>query len=416
MGAASKTAATLPNSRYARELQSGGGSMQFSPAIEAQYRTFFLAERRSHVRSFNFILGASALGTSIASMAVPGWRIDGLEPLRLFGLAVAYLFLAVLAYSRWYERVYLKAAYVACLLISLIGSIEIGCRIAAGQGELFALLTAFSFGLYFLAGLLYRSALRINAVLVVCFATTLALLAQPLLKILYLTAILASVSAIVALAFRHQGIRFRRSFLERCLIAEMAERDGLTGLKNRRAFDEHLERAWKQALRDRRLLVLLLVDIDHFKALNDCYGHQAGDAALIQIAAIVNEVSARPLDMAARYGGEELAVICYDLNPSHALKVAEQIRAGVENLAIEHRASPPLGVATVSVGVAVATPTTKRSPQGLVQLADEALYKAKNRGRNCVVVHESEYDTLVTGQFQVKWKSAAHEIAGDSAK
>ena len=396
-----KPSEKLPDSAYARELQGVPDTQRFSPEIESQYRAFYLAERRSHVRSFNLSLAICAFGTWIICFLSPEWRTDDFELLRLGGITLAYLSLAYLAYSARYEEDYLKMADPGCLLIALLIAVEVAHRMIAGQGELFVVLASFSFALYFFSGLLYRSALRINGVLLVCFAGSLALLGQPGPRVLYLTGILAAISAIVGLAFRHDGIRFRRLFLERGLIAEMAARDGLTGLKNRRTFDEHLARTWMQALRDRHLLVLLLIDIDHFKSLNDHYGHQAGDAALQRIAGIVNGACARPFDMAARYGGEEFALICYDMKAEHAFKLAEQLRLEVQNLGVEHRESMPLGVATISIGVAVASPTQKRSPEGLIQLADEALYKAKHTGRNCVVLYDdSHHDALTTGKFQ----------------
>src|SRR5262249_27210196 len=150
------------------------------------------------------------------------------------------------------------------------------------------------------------------------------------------------------IAFRNQGIRFRRSFLERGLIREMASRDGLTGLRNRRAFDEHLERAWQQALRDRRRLAILLIDLDLFKSFNDRYGHQAGDEALLRIARVVGGFAQRPLDLAARYGGEELALILFDVSREHASKIAEHLRVAVANLGLEHLDRKPAQVVTVS--------------------------------------------------------------------
>ena len=389
-----------PDSAYARELQGAADTMRFSPEIESQYRAFYLTERRSHVRSFNLSLAFCAVGTWMICFLSPEWRTDDFELMRLGGIALAYPSLAYLAYSARFEEDYIKIADPVCLLIALLVAVEVAHRMIAGQGELFVVLASFSFALYFFSGLLYRSALRINAVLVVCFAATLALLGQPPPRVFYLTAILAAISAIVGLAFRHDGIRFRRLFLERGLIVEMAARDGLTGLKNRRTFDEHLARTWMQALRDQRVLVLLLIDIDHFKALNDCYGHQVGDAALQRIAKVVNGTCARPFDMAARYGGEEFALICYDMNSEHALRLAEQLRLAVQNLGIENPSAIPLSVATISIGVAVASPTSKRSPEGLIQLADEALYKAKHSGRNCVVLYDTEYDALSTGEFR----------------
>jgi hypothetical protein len=176
--------------------------------------------------------------------------------------------MVVAAYSRQPECIYLQTARYASLLISLAGAIEVAERIHAGEGELFALLTPYSIGLYFLAYILYRAALQANATLVVAFATALTYLGAPWARIIELAAILAATALIGSVAFRHQGVRFHQIFLERGLIAELAARDGLTGLKNRRAFDEHLTRIWRQALRDRRPLALMMIDVDCFKKFN----------------------------------------------------------------------------------------------------------------------------------------------------
>jgi diguanylate cyclase (GGDEF)-like protein len=121
---------------------------------------------------------------------------------------------------------------------------------------------------------------------------------------------------------------------------------------------------------------------------------------LQRVAAVVDGFAQRPLDLAARYGGEELAVILFDITRDHADKIAEQLRAAVQALGIEHVDSRESVAVTVSVGVAIVRPKLDRSPEGVVQLADEALYAAKKDGRNRVRVFESEYAALSTGKFK----------------
>jgi diguanylate cyclase (GGDEF)-like protein len=174
---------------------------------------------------------------------------------------------------------------------------------------------------------------------------------------------------------------------------------------NRRAFDEHLLRVWQHALRDQRSIAVLMIDIDHFKRYNDDFGHQAGDLALRSVARIIQGFARRPLDLAARYGGEEFAVILYDLALPHVQEMAESLRKGVQNLQIEpHEAEAAPGrEVTVSVGVGLAAPVIGRTPQGAVQLADEALYEAKQAGRNRVVVKGTDaYMLLNTGAFTTR--------------
>jgi diguanylate cyclase (GGDEF)-like protein len=372
--------------------------MRFPADLEREYHAFYLAERRSHVRSFNVIMLAIVAFALLVSVLSTNTRADIVQHYRVGAIAGAYLVLIWASYSRYYQSVYLRTASLASTFIALVAAVEIGYWISAGVGELFAILTAYSIGLYFLAGILYRAAVQANFVMVVALGVTLALLGIPAGKISYLIAILAGTAAITGIAFRHQGIRFRKTFLERGLIVEMAARDGLTGLKNRRAFDEHLTRVWQQALRDRRPLVVMLADVDQFKPYNDRNGHQAGDDALKQIAAAIDSFAKRPLDLAARYGGEELAVILFDVPRDVTVEIAERIRAAVQDLRIPRNDSQ--APVTVSIGVAIVRPTLERSPEGAVQLADEALYAAKQNGRNCVIMFETEHEDLSTGVFK----------------
>jgi diguanylate cyclase (GGDEF)-like protein len=390
---------SIPGSRYAAELNKGAASMRFPRELEHEFLRFYLVERRGHLRSFNSIMGALFVLACAESVWAAPFRTQLAQHLRLGTIAVAFLAMAWVAYSRHHERFYLDTAHYASLVISLVGAVEVAYRIHAGEGEFFALLTPYSIGLYFFAGILYPAMLQANLLMIVALAATLIFLGEPAAKIAGLTAMLTATAVIGGLALHTQAVRFRRAFLEHRLIAEMAARDGLTGLKNRRAFDEHLTRTWQQALRDRRQLALMMIDVDHFKKFNDRYGHQAGDEALQRIAAVVDSFARRPLDFASRYGGEELALVLFDVSREHAERVAELLRASVQNLQIPH-SDHAAGVATISLGVAIVHPTLERSPEGAVQLADEALYAAKREGRNRVRIFESEYQGLSTGIFR----------------
>jgi diguanylate cyclase (GGDEF)-like protein len=191
----------------------------------------------------------------------------------------------------------------------------------------------------------------------------------------------------------------RALYLENRRVGEMAARDGLTGLKNRRAFDEHLRRVWQLALRDRRSLGVLLIDVDFFKAFNDSLGHQAGDAALQRIAGVVAATARRPLDLSARYGGEELAIILFDVTREYVADAAERVQRMVEELRIAHPKSSVAPVVTVSTGVAYVRPTADRSPQGAILLADRGLYAAKRAGRNQIAFLDRETEMMTTGVF-----------------
>ena len=159
--------------------------------------------------------------------------------------------------------------------------------------------------------------------------------------------------------------------------------DALTGVANRRAFDLTSAREWLRAARDGVPMSLLLLDIDHFKAFNDFYGHQAGDACLRSVAAAAGSVIRRPADMLARYGGEEFAVILPGIGLDAAVEIAEQIRAAIAHRHIPHDADA-LGYVTVSIGAACLTPSAGGAVESLTAQADTALYAAKRGGRNRV--------------------------------
>jgi diguanylate cyclase (GGDEF)-like protein/PAS domain S-box-containing protein len=170
-------------------------------------------------------------------------------------------------------------------------------------------------------------------------------------------------------------------------LTELALSDGMTGLFNRRAFDEALEREWKRTLREATPLSLLLVDIDHFKEFNDRYGHLAGDDCMRAVAAAVSG-AVRATDITARYGGDEIAVVLPFTDTPGAIKAAEKVRSAIEHLQLPLEENHENGsLVTVSIGLATACARqggTVKMPESLLLAADNALYRAKHDGRNRV--------------------------------
>jgi diguanylate cyclase (GGDEF)-like protein/PAS domain S-box-containing protein len=165
----------------------------------------------------------------------------------------------------------------------------------------------------------------------------------------------------------------------------LSNTDGLTGLANRRCFDEALANEWARYQRSRQPFALILVDLDYFKSYNDHYGHQMGDDCLKAVANVMQEVARRHGDISARYGGEELVNIAIDTRLEDAQAMAEHIRQGVEALDIRNE-YVPFGRVTVSVGVSAIFDQEYASPEQLFKAADTALYRAKTDQRNCVRV------------------------------
>ena len=170
-------------------------------------------------------------------------------------------------------------------------------------------------------------------------------------------------------------------------LVTISSKDGLTGINNRRKFDEYLENEWNRSARTETPLSLIMCDIDFYKAYNDTYGHLAGDDSLKKVAGVLEHYARRAGDLAARYGGEEFVVILPDTDSDKAVHIAGQIRTAVEDLRILHKSSQTSDHLTISLGVATIIPLRDQKPGTLINLADEALYKAKKSGRNNVVVH-----------------------------
>ena len=172
------------------------------------------------------------------------------------------------------------------------------------------------------------------------------------------------------------------------LLQQLSTTDGLTGIANRRAFDDFLDEEWRRALRNEYQISIMMIDVDFFKKYNDTYGHLKGDECLKSVAAILKSAARRPGDMAARFGGEEFVAVLSMSDTKHAVSIAEKIRIEVEALKIPHEKSKISGYLTVSIGVVSVKPQLDMSPVELIKYADEALYKAKKEGRNRVVFKE----------------------------
>ena len=172
-------------------------------------------------------------------------------------------------------------------------------------------------------------------------------------------------------------------------LQSLADRDGLTGVANRRAGDAYLKEVWLRLRRQPQPLSLIMLDVDHFKLFNDNYGHQMGDDCLIKVTQAIQAQLQRSTDMLVRYGGEEFMLILPDTDSSGAIQVAENARSAVEALGIRHEHSTPSNRVTVSVGYATMVPSAPSGADQLIYAADAALYKAKQKGRNRIHAAES---------------------------
>jgi diguanylate cyclase (GGDEF)-like protein len=390
--------AAIQDSPYAAELRRAQ-DLRFNPEVEAEYVRTHLLDSRLLIRVTCALAAVLAVARGV-EQAATGFPVGG--PAIALALAIiASVLLASLAWSSAFERRYLPFARVIVPIRNVIVAGCIAAAAADGQREMLMFLPVLLFGPFFFLGLSYRTALFTSVLTAVSFVVFGALAGLELPVALRSITFLLIALAGCAVAARHLERLSRTSFLETRLISQLAQHDTLTGTKNRRVFDQHLANFWPQAVAERRTIAILLIDVDHFKAYNDHYGHQAGDRSLRRIAECLQPVVRSPLDVLARYGGEEFVAMLFDVNIDQAIAIADRVRNSVHELGIEHAGSRTSATITISIGVAVIEPSPTRTPHGALQLADQALYAAKVSGRNRVrVMNEADYGMLVTGVFK----------------
>lgn len=276
-----------------------------------------------------------------------------------------------------------------------------------GAPYYFAAEVAWIFVVWLVLGLHFGIAALVGVTISVTYAWGMLTWQFPLEELVFSLLTLLVVNLIGAYCCFQLETAIRQSFTESRMLNDLAERDGLTGLYNRRRFDKDIDKLWRQSRRDQGQLTLLLADIDHFKNFNDLYGHQAGDDALKRVAEVIDMCAQRPLDFAARLGGEEFALVLYGPAQDYGREIPEMLRRSIEDLHIPHAESTTSPWLTVSVGVAIVSPGNERSLAGAIQLADEALYQAKEEGRNRVLVKESKSAHIQTGRFRAARITAA---------
>jgi diguanylate cyclase (GGDEF)-like protein len=388
-------------SSLAVQLKRGFHGLRFEGELESAYRRDQFRERLRYLRINLALLAVIALVVvqvdrvvmPVIGGIVPDLARTGIMlPLLLAGFAITFVRRA----DAWYPR-YIAVAMTAALVAMSWVSVS---AFAAGEPRVFPRLLLAMVAVYFVLGLAFRSAIAVNALAIAAWAAIAVTRGMPAIDLVNFTLTLVIANVIcVAGAWNLEHAR-RMAWLEGQRLAETALQDGLTGIHNRRRFDEHLQRAWAQSIRERKSIALLLADIDHFKAYNDRYGHQAGDEAMKAVAGVFSRFARRPLDLAARYGGEEFAIILFDTKRQQAERIGDEILEAVRKLGIVHQDSAAAPVLTVSLGIACVLPVARRSWAGLIQLADEALYAAKDGGRNRAVALEREYEHMQTGYFR----------------
>jgi len=393
------------DSQVVRQLETGTPDLRFTPMLEKDFREFCLSQIVSRGRlaaSIAFILVLAITGIEIAFTNPNIEQGAGLASMALICPLLGLIVLATYVPA-------LKAHYepIAAVSITLAGLTGIFvAQMASRSGASYMLASVVLINLYacrFL-GFRFHVGVALASALVVAHVVIGLILPLPLHELLYMSAILAAATVIGSVSRYNWEKTLRMTFIEQRTLNELAQRDGLTRLYNRRSFDDYIQRVWKQARRDQATVEIIFVDIDHFKVYNDLYGHQAGDDCLRKVAQTISRAAKRPFDFSARYGGEEFVLVLYGPPQDYARALPEQLRQDVMELAIQHEGSRVAPTITVSVGVAIADPSSGRSLTGAIQAADEALYEAKQGGRNRVVFKDASESEVETGNFRAAYR------------
>jgi len=291
-------------------------------------------------------------------------------------------------------------AFMTVGALNGVGTIIVGGIAARSGTEFVQWGTIFAtFYVYLVFGLRFRLAAVAGWPVFLTYFTIGMLIDTPFVKMAYGTLFLVFTNFIGMYASFLFELDARELFQKKKLLKKLARTDGLTGIDNRRRFDEHLSEIWRQARREQHAIAVVLIDIDHFKLFNDCYGHGPGDECIQAVAATLSKSVHRPLDQVARYGGEEFAIVLYNPTEEFVRDYADDLVRQVAALGIEHKASDVAQVVTVSAGAGVILPTDSNQPDQLLRGADDALYDAKAQGRNRATFSHLEEPPRITASF-----------------
>jgi diguanylate cyclase (GGDEF)-like protein len=394
---AARSAALFRSADTTKSRLAPDGS-RFNAQLETEFSRQQLAENRTLIRVTSLLAIVLGVPRGVEQIVLGAWT--QLQLAQFAAVLASSLVLAALAWGPWFQRAYLTVAQVLVPLRNSLVALTVAGVAARGQMEALMLLPLLVIGPFLVFGLRFNAAATGVAVTLVVYAIACAQFDVALATIIRSCTLLLIVAAACGVVARTLERAARMRFLANYEMAQLAQHDALTGVKNRRVFDEQLERLWQRAVDEDRRIAILLLDVDHFKAYNDHYGHQAGDRALRHVAQVCQAIVTRPQDLVARYGGEEFAVLLYDADVGEAGKLAERMRKAVVGLKLQHTDSRAGQLVTISIGIAIVEPSAERRARGALQLADEALYQAKTHGRNRVeIMGPSAHAALETGVF-----------------
>lgn len=376
-------------SPHARQLRKGFRWLRFEPALEAEFQAQLARDFEARLRVVSLLVLVIWAGFAMADtmrvqpdLLEPAQRVLW-EQLRAMRLGVlTFLLLSTLwVWLQRGSRLNRALLVIGALLVEWGGAFGTTCYLRLDSHQLMEVLLALVAGLFLPLGLTLRQTALLAAVSVAGMAGVglLTLTDAMLARYLYFCWLAAVVALLAGFGAYYREHAQRQQYLLGAELGWQATHDFLTNLANRRLFGRELDRLLRAARRESQPLALVLLDVDWFKRFNDLYGHPAGDDVLQQIAGELMTAAARPLDLAARLGGEELALLLYGADAESVRRHCEALLVRVRELRIAH-ADAPGGRLTVSLGCAMARPGDGAEP--LYQRADALLYQAKQQGRD----------------------------------
>ena len=395
------------DSIYKRQLRRGFAGLRFDEPLEGDFRRGFLVGRIPSVRA------ALAIGLGlIAVLALLDWRLLPETLWHQSALIRAGLMMPLLAFAliaTYVKNLWKSLTVILVVCAFVLGLLTLGIGAFAAQPSLsisFSGLVIVTVYAYLLFGLRLYQALAVMIPLLALYLVLGAVKGLDATEFAYQVVFLAFANIVGAMGCYHLEHSARTIFLETQIMNLLVGSDALTGIPNRRLFNTHLQSVWRQAQRESRSLAIALIDVDYFKSFNDRYGHQAGDTCLRRIAHTLMQTARRPLDLTARFGGEQFVMLLFDPEPNHVEALAARVRDQITLLDIPHETSQVSSRITVSIGIAMAGPNCQRSAEGILQVADEALYEAKETGRDRFVIKQADENSGETGVFRGPWSKS----------
>ncbi len=374
-------------SPYRAAFEQGYRWLKFDGSIEREFQAFYTEGHLLRVRLAAYliiVLYAAFVVIDITTLPpdVAYWT----SKIRMFGIIPIFVVLLLVSYRRQWRRYVGRTIFAASITAGVGTTAVIGVAYSLGTQIPYEGILLVTLFVYLLSCLQWRQAIAANMITLAVFIAVVFMYQVDAQLRMYQIIFMLAANSVGAYGGYFLEHSVRTMFLVNKLLNELAELDGLTGLSNRRTLNIHLDRIWRQAVRDEQAVAIAMIDVDHFKKYNDRYGHAQGDAALRAVADIIAHHARRPLDITARYGGEEFAVVWYHPSATELPRMAEILCKAVVNLNFPH-ADSDIGKVSISVGVALMTPSQTQSSAELLRAADVALYQAKEQGRNRVVVY-----------------------------